>query len=87
MSPVSSSIFLSRLQGLPVLDASGDQVGKVRDFVTQFRAPGRLPRMKGLVVELLAARRIFVPMARVQSIDAERLSLAGVIDARRFQQR
>jgi len=87
VSPVVSSIFLSRLQGLPVLDASGDQVGKVRDFVTQFRALGRLPRVKGLVIELLAARRIFVPMARVQSIDAERLSLSGVIDARRFHQR
>ena len=82
-----TSIFLSRLQGLPVLDASGDQVGKVRDFVCQFRSPGRLPRVKGMVVDLLAARRIYVPMERVHSVDANQIALAGVIDARRFVQR
>lgn len=43
--------------------------------------------MKGVVLELLAARRIFVPMARVYSLDANQVSLSGVIDARRFVQR
>ncbi|WP_366521504.1 PRC-barrel domain-containing protein, partial [Micropruina sp.] len=33
----SSSIFVSRIKGLPMLDASGDQVGKVRDVVLQNR--------------------------------------------------
>ncbi len=87
MSANPSSVFLSRLQGLPVLDASGDQVGKVRDFVSQIRVPGRSPKVKGVVVELLAARRIFVPMARVYSLDANQVSLSGVIDARRFVKR
>ncbi|MFT8395057.1 MAG: CBS domain-containing protein [Propionibacterium sp.] len=49
--------------------------------------PGRLPRVKGVVVELLAARRIFVPMPRVYSLDANQVSLSGVIDARRFVKR
>lgn len=70
-----------------MLDASGDQVGKVRDFVCQFRASGRQPRVKGLVVELLASRRIFVPMVRVSSLDGSQVRLSGVIDARRFRQR
>lgn len=87
MSANPSSVFLSRLQGLPVLDASGDQIGKVRDFVGQIRVSGRPPTIKGVVVELLAARRIFVPMLRVYSLDANQVSLSGVIDARRFVKR
>jgi len=63
-------VFISRVLGLPVLDAAGDQVGKVRDAVIQLRAFNRPPRVKGLVVELFARRRIFVPMARVHVVDA-----------------
>lgn len=86
--PVSnpSSVFISRLQGLPVLDASGDQVGKIRDVVVQARATGR-PRVRGLVVELFARRRIFVPMTRVHAIDPTQVLIIGVIDTRRFNRR
>ena len=69
------------------MDAAGDQVGKVRDVVIQMRTQGRPPRVRGLVVELFARRRIFVPMARVYSLDANQVSLSGVIDARRFLKR
>ena len=65
----STSVFISRIRGLPVLDSAGDQVGKVRDVVVQRRAAGRAPRVKGLVVELFARHRIFMPMERVRSID------------------
>ncbi|MGI5951055.1 MAG: magnesium transporter MgtE N-terminal domain-containing protein [Brooklawnia sp.] len=82
----ATPVFISRLQGLQVLDASGDQVGKVRDVVVQARIKGS-PRVRGLVVELFARRRIFVPMLRVHAIDAAQVSIVGVVDTRRFVQR
>lgn len=87
MSVSSSAVFISRIRGLPVLDASGDQVGKVRDVVIQLRTQGRAPRVKGLVVELLARRRIFVPMIRVHAVDVGQVVIEGQVDTRRFQQR
>ena len=82
----ASPVFISRLQGLQVLDASGDQVGKVRDVVVQARLAGR-PRVRGLVVELFARRRIFVPMMRVHAIDSTQVSIIGVVDTRRINRR
>ena len=70
-----------------MLDVSGDQVGKVRDVVIQRRADGRAPRVKGLLVELFARHRIFVPMARVRSIDAVQVVISGVVNTRRFERR
>ena len=68
------------------MDAAGDQVGKVRDVVVQARLAGR-PRVRGLVVELFARRRIFVPMTRVHAINPTQVSIVGVIDTRRFTRR
>ncbi len=70
-----------------MLDAAGDQVGKVRDVVIQRRAAGRSPRVKGLVVELFARHRIFVPMPRVRSVDAVQVVISGVVNTRRFERR
>lgn len=70
-----------------MLDASGDQVGRVRDVVIQLRTQGRAPRVKGLVVELFARRRIFVPMPRVRAIDATQIAIEGQVDTRRFGKR
>jgi len=83
----SSSIFASRIKGLPMLDATGDQVGKVRDVVLQNRPGKRAPRVKGLVVELFALRRIFFPMERVHSIDPQQVIISGVVNTRRFEPR
>ncbi len=80
-------MFISRIRGLPVLDGAGDQVGKLRDVVIQLRSPGRLPRVKGLVVELFARHRIFIPMARVRSIGDLQLVISGVVNTRRFERR
>ncbi|WP_420175841.1 magnesium transporter MgtE N-terminal domain-containing protein [Luteococcus sp. OSA5] len=87
MSVSSSSVFISRLRGLPVLDASGDQVGRVRDVVIQLRTQGRAPRVKGLVVELFGRRRIFVPMPQVHAVAATQVAIEGQVDTRRFSQR
>ena len=70
-----------------MLDASGDQVGKVRDVVVQNRANARPPRVKGMVVELLRLRRVFLPMERVHSIDAQQVIISGVVNTVRFQRR
>jgi flagellar motility protein MotE (MotC chaperone)/sporulation protein YlmC with PRC-barrel domain len=86
-SPTATSVFISRIRGLPVLDSAGDQVGKVRDVVVQRRAAGHAPRVKGLVVELFARQRIFISMARVRSIDAVQVMISGVVNTRRFQRR
>lgn len=87
MTGSPSSIFVSRIQGLPVLDASGDQVGKVRDVVVQNRASARPPRVKGLVVELLRLRRVFLPVERVHSIDGQQVIISGVVNTVRFERR
>ena len=78
---------MSRIKGLPLLDTAGDQVGKVRDVVLQNRPGKRAPRVKGLVVELFALRRIFFPMARVHSIDVNQVIISGVVNTRRFEPR
>ena len=83
----SSSIFVSRIKGLPILDTAGDQVGKVRDVVLQNRPDSRAPRVKGLVVELFALRRIFFPMERVHSIDVNQVIISGMVNTRRFEPR
>jgi len=83
----ATSVFISRIRGLPVLDAAGDQVGKVRDVVIQRRAAGRPPRVKGLVVELFARHRIFVPMASITRLDALQVVISGVVNTRRFERR
>lgn len=68
------------------MDAAGDQIGKVKDVVVQSRLAGR-PRVRGLVVEIFARRRIFIPMTRVHAIDLTQILIIGVIDTRRFTKR
>jgi Mg/Co/Ni transporter MgtE len=75
------------MAGLVVYDPQGDQVGKVRDIVVTMRTGTLPPRVLGLVVEVLGRRRVFLPMARVTSIDAEQVITTGVVNMRRFEQR
>lgn len=83
----STRVFLARLVGIGVFDPYGDQVGKVRDAVVILR-PGNLPpRLNGLVVEVQARRRIFVPMTKVTAIDAGQVIVTGLVNLRRFEKR
>jgi len=86
-SATTTSVFISRIRGLPVLDSAGDQVGKLRDVVIQRRTAGRAPRVKGMVVELFARHRIYVPMARIRSVDGVQIVISGVVNTRRFERR
>ncbi|MDR1214281.1 MAG: CBS domain-containing protein [Propionibacteriaceae bacterium] len=83
----ASSVFVGRLRGLPVVDSSGDSLGVVRDVVVQIRNATRPPRVKGIVMELFARRRVYVPMERVYALDAIQLVVSGVVNARRFRRR
>ena len=71
-----------------VFDPNGDQVGRVRDAVARIAAGTRPPRVVGLVAELPMRRRIFLPIGRIVSIDADAVVLGtGTLNLRRFEKR
>jgi Mg/Co/Ni transporter MgtE len=81
-------VFVAQLVGLPVFGPDGESIGKIRDVVVVLRTDRTPPRVLGVVVELATRRRIFVPMLRVTSIDANAVTLAtGSVNLRRFNQR
>ncbi|RBY94416.1 magnesium transporter [Blastococcus sp. TBT05-19] len=87
MSTVTRA-YVSRLASLTVFDPNGDRVGKVRDIVIALRVGTAPPRVLGVVVEVVARRRIFVPMGRVTAIDPGAVMLAsGTLNLKRFEQR
>ena len=81
-------VFVARLAGLPVFDPNGDQVGRVRDVVVALRIGKDAPRALGILVEIQARRRIFVPMGRVTSLEVDAVLLStGTVSLRRFDKR
>ncbi|MTB09196.1 MAG: magnesium transporter, partial [Actinobacteria bacterium] len=85
MSTTQTRIYLARLAGTAVFDSVGDQVGKIRDVVVTARSNGRAPSVLGFVVEVAPRRRIFVPMARITSIEPGSVVTSGVVNLRRFE--
>ncbi len=84
----ATRVYVARLAGLSVFDPNGDQVGRVRDAVVRLRTTNRPPQVIGLVAEMPLRRRIFLPMGRVTSIDADAVELAtGTLNLRRFEKR
>ncbi|WP_315098004.1 magnesium transporter MgtE N-terminal domain-containing protein [uncultured Cellulomonas sp.] len=86
MSSVGTRVFVARLAGTNVFDPLGDQVGRVRDVVVLVRPKGA-PRAVGLVVEVAARRRVFLPLTRVTAIDSGQVISTGLVNMRRFEQR
>ena len=81
-------VYIARLAGLPVYDPNGDQVGRVRDAAARLRTTNRPPQVVGLVAELPMRRRIFLPIGRITSIDADAVVLGtGTLNLRRFEKR
>jgi CBS domain-containing protein len=80
--------YVSRIAGLPVFDPNGDRVGKVRDVVVALRVGSAPPRALGMVIEVVARRRIFCPIGRVTGMDANSVVLSsGTLNLKRFEQR
>ncbi|WP_430780717.1 magnesium transporter MgtE N-terminal domain-containing protein [Actinoplanes sp. G11-F43] len=85
---MGTRVYLARLAGLPVFDPIGDRVGRVRDAVIRLRTTNRPPQIVGLVGEMALRRRIFLPIGRVTSMDAESVMLGtGSLNLRRFEKR
>ncbi len=84
----ASRVFIARLSGIGVFDPTGDQIGRIRDAVATLRIGRQPPRVLGLVVELPARHRIFVPTGRVTRIEADAVVLtSGTVNMRRFERR
>jgi magnesium transporter len=78
-------LYLSQAIGRPVLDASGEPLGKVDDLIVA--VGDRYPPVTGLVVAT-DRRRIFLPWSHVARFDASGARLStDKIDITKFQQR
>src|SRR5690348_8564255 len=85
---MGTRVYLARLAGLGVFDPNGDRVGRVRDAVVRLRTTNRPPQIVGLVAEMALRRRIFLPIGRVISMDADAVVLStGTLNLRRFEKR
>src|SRR5688572_25451666 len=83
----ATRVYVARIAGLSVFDPNGDQVGRVRDVVARPRGI-EPPQVVGLVAELPMRRRVFLPIGRVISVDAEAVALGtGSVSLRRFSTR
>lgn len=81
-------MYIARLADLAIFDPNGDQVGRVRDAVARLQTAGRPPTVVGLIAEMPMRRRIFMPMGRVTSLDADAVVLnTGTLNLRRFSKR
>src|SRR4051794_6310656 len=85
---MGTRVYLARLAALPVFDPNGDRAGRVRDAVVRLRTTNRPPQVVGLVAEMALRRRIFLPIGRVTSMDADAVVLStGTLNLRRFEKR
>lgn len=86
--PAATRVYIARLAGVAVLDRGGELVGRVRDVVATLRIGTALPRVLGFVVEIQHRRRIFIPVGRMMSVDADAVVLAtGTVNVRPFEKR
>jgi len=84
----ATRIYLARLAGVVVLDPNGDHLGRVRDAVLRLRTGDQPPRVTGLIVEIQARRRIFVPLGRISAFDTDAVLLnTATVSLKRFEQR
>jgi Mg/Co/Ni transporter MgtE len=84
----ATRIYLARVAGVVVLDPNGDQLGRVRDAVLRLRPNDQPPRVTGLIVEIQARRRIFVPLGRISAFETDAVLLnTGTVSLKRFEQR
>ena len=80
-------VYVSRIVGLPLVDADGVSLGRIDDVVLAPSGPAAPPRVLGFVVAV-GRRHIFVNANRVDELQASGVRLhGGTVDLRRFQLR
>jgi flagellar motility protein MotE (MotC chaperone)/sporulation protein YlmC with PRC-barrel domain len=79
-------VYVSRITRLPLVDASGGDVGHVSDVVLDMG--GRPPRVNGFVVGGVQRRSVFVGVGRIGEIDLRGLRLRRAsINTKQFELR
>jgi CBS domain-containing protein len=61
-------LHLSSLVGSPLLDSSGERLGKVEDLIARFDAGDSLPPVTGLMARI-GGRKMFVPAGRIAALE------------------
>ena len=80
-------VYVSRIVGLPLVDADGVSLGRIDDVVLAPSGPAAPPRVLGFVVAV-GRRQIFVNANRVDELQPSGVRLhGGTVDLRRFQLR
>ncbi|HIW62551.1 MAG TPA: CBS domain-containing protein [Candidatus Stackebrandtia excrementipullorum] len=88
MATTVTRVYIAQLAGTAIFDPNGEQVGRLSDAVVRPRSDRRPPQVLGIVAEIQAFRRIFVPMGRVTSIDSDAIVLStGTLNLRKFATR
>ncbi|WP_125616487.1 magnesium transporter MgtE N-terminal domain-containing protein [Specibacter cremeus] len=82
----TTPLNLSALLKNAVVDAKGKQIGALADIIVKLN-PNANPLLTGLVLRL-SSRAVYVPVALVMSMTAERIDLASAkLDLRPFERR
>lgn len=84
MATQPTRVYAARLAGTAVFAPNGDQMGVVRDLVCLLRMPPEHPRVIGMVVEVGARRRIFVPMTKITEMEPGSVVTTGQVNLRHF---
>jgi len=61
-------VHLSSIVGSPLLDSTGERLGRIEDVVARLDLADQLPTVTGLVVRI-AGREMFVPMDRIDRLE------------------
>jgi CBS domain-containing protein len=79
-------VYLSELLGRPLVDLSGQPLGRLADVIVQLRGV-QYPLVTGLVVRL-ARREVFVPARQVRDLAPGAVEVASAtLDLRKFERR
>jgi sporulation protein YlmC with PRC-barrel domain len=65
-------VHLSSLVGSPLLDSSGERLGRVEDVIVRLDAGDELPPVTGLKARI-GGRELFVPSDRIERLDRSSL--------------
>ena len=84
--PDRQLLSLSSVVGSPLLDRSGERLGRVSDLIVRL-GDGGYPPISGLLARV-GGRDLFVPIEMVQSLEPGRVTLRGAtLSLRRFERR